>query len=190
VSSAPGTESHTAQPGPSSSNEGEENDTYSEEAKRFAASVKDWPAFEDTVDALQRLKALGLKLVILSNVDRASFEGTRRVLERGFELDGVYTAEEIGSYKPNPANHRFVLDALQPDIPEEQVLAVAQSLVHDHVPAKALGLKSVWIDRGGAVVGLDGDGVPVDRAGKEAFATWRFESMAQFADAYEAALRK
>lgn len=162
------------------------SETYSVEAKSFAGSVKDWPVFEDTIEALGKLKRMGLKLVILSNVDRTSFEGTRKVLEKGFEFDGVYTAEEIGSYKPNPNNHRYVLNALQ--VPEDQVLAVAQSLVHDHVPAKSLGLHSVWIDRAGAYMGIDGDGVPVDRKLKEQFATWRFETMGQFADAYEVAL--
>ena len=32
-------------------------------------------------------------------------------------------------------------------MPRERILHVAQSLYHDHVPAKALGLTTVWIDR-------------------------------------------
>jgi 2-haloacid dehalogenase len=33
------------------------------------------------------------------------------------------------------------------DLPVERILHVAQSLFHDHVPAKRLGLTTVWVDR-------------------------------------------
>ncbi len=32
-------------------------------------------------------------------------------------------------------------------MPQERILHVAQSLFHDHVPAKALGMTTVWVDR-------------------------------------------
>jgi len=67
---------------------------------------------------------------------------------------------------------------------------VAQSLPHDHVPARTLGLSSVWIDRPGALTCLDGDGVPKTRAGKEAFAKWRYRSLEEFANAVEEARAK
>ena len=46
-------------------------DVTAADAESFGASVKDWPAFPDTADALQRL-ASRFKLIILSNIDRAS----------------------------------------------------------------------------------------------------------------------
>jgi hypothetical protein len=73
--------------------------THSHAASSFAASVHVWPPFPDTVRALERLSLLGLNLVILANVDCASFAGTRTVLEQGFRFKEVFTAEEIGSYK-------------------------------------------------------------------------------------------
>jgi FMN phosphatase YigB (HAD superfamily) len=73
--------------------------TYSSEARTFAQSIGAWPVFPDTVEALNRLKTLGYKLVILSNVDRAGFAHTRANLEHGFTFDEIITAEEIGSYK-------------------------------------------------------------------------------------------
>jgi 2-haloalkanoic acid dehalogenase type II len=125
-----------------------------EAAAAFAGSVGDWPPFPDSVEALRSLERSHL-LAILSNVDRASFARTEARLGVKFGL--VMTAEEIGSYKPDPRNFRYALDQLGArGIPPARVLHVAQSLFHDHVPAKALGLRTVWVDRragrrGGAV---------------------------------------
>jgi 2-haloalkanoic acid dehalogenase type II len=111
----------------------------------FGASVGDWPAFPDSAPALAYLQGF-YRLVILSNVDRASFAHSNARL--GVAFAAIYTAEEIGSYKPDPRNFRYMLDRLgvaghRPD----QILHVAQSLFHDHVPANRCGLNSAWIDR-------------------------------------------
>jgi 2-haloacid dehalogenase len=122
-----------------------------EEAAAFGNSVKDWPAFPDAAEALARLKQ-HYRLVILSNVDRASFAHSNAKL--GVEFDAVYTAEDVGSYKPNPANFRYMLEKeAAAGIPAAKILHTAQSLFHDHVQAKAHGLTSAWIDRR-----LDADG--------------------------------
>ena len=114
--------------------------------ERFGGSVPDWPAFPDSAEALAYLKR-HYKLVVLSNVDRVSFAASNRKL--GVAFDAVYTAEDIGSYKPDPRNFAFMFDRLEQDlgIARHEVLHVAQSLFHDHVPAERLGLSSVWIDR-------------------------------------------
>ena len=61
----------------------------------------------------------------------------------------MLTAEEIGSYKPAAANFEFLLARVAADFGAgpESILHVAQSLFHDHVPAKAMGLATAWIDR-------------------------------------------
>ncbi len=134
----------------------------------FGDSVGDWPAFPDSSDALARL-ATRYRLVILSNVDGQSFERSARAL--GVEFDAVYTAESIGSYKPDPANFEYLLRH-----EAGRLLHVAQSLYHDHAPAKAVGMTTVWIDRnrGGAGATPPAPGAEYDV---------RFESMAAFADA-------
>ncbi len=115
------------------------------EAEAFGDSVKDWPAFPDAAAALARLKKF-YRLVILSNVDRASFEHSRAKL--GDVFDAVYTAEDIGSYKPNPRNFAYMIEKeAAAGIPADKILHTAQSLFHDHVQAKAHGLTSAWIDR-------------------------------------------
>jgi len=112
----------------------------------FGSSVPHWPAFADTADALRILKR-HYRLVILSNVHREGFAASNRKL--GVEFDAIYTAQDIGSYKPNPANFEYMLSRLKADLDlaPADVLHTAQSLHHDHVPAKTFGLANAWIDR-------------------------------------------
>ena len=112
----------------------------------FGASVPHWPAFPDTAAALRILKQ-HYSLVILSNVHRDGIAASVRKL--GVEFDAVYTAEDIGSYKPADANFEYLLAHLKSDLGLERsdVLHTAQSLHHDHVPAKKFGLANAWIDR-------------------------------------------
>ncbi len=113
---------------------------------RLAVSVGDWPAFPDTVRALDRLGS-HYRLIILSNIDRASFSKTNKRL--GVVFDGIYTAEDIGSYKPDPRNFEYLLAQAESDfgLEKKDILHVAQSLYHDHAPAKKMGLETCWIDR-------------------------------------------
>jgi len=112
----------------------------------FGLSVSHWPAFPDSADALRKLKR-HFKLVILSNVHREGFAASNRKL--GVEFDAIYTAQDIGSYKPNVANFDYMLDGLKSDlgIEQDKILHTAQSMHHDHVPATTVGLNKAWIDR-------------------------------------------
>ena len=112
----------------------------------FGESVPHWPAFPDTADALRRLKKR-FRLIILSNVDRNGFAASSRKL--GVTFDAVYTAEDIGSYKPDPRNFTYMLAHLMRDfgVETKDILHTAQSLHHDHVEAARLGLATAWIDR-------------------------------------------
>ena len=113
-----------------------------EEREALAASVGAWPPFPDTIEALQSL-AQRHRLVILSNIDDDLFAGSARQL--GVEFAAVITAQQVGSYKPDRRNFRFALERL--GVPADQVLHVAQSLYHDIVPAKDIGLTTVWVNR-------------------------------------------
>ena len=148
-----------------------------EETRAFGASVGDWPAFADSAAALARLKQR-YALAILSNVDRASFARSNARLGVAFDL--VCTAEDIGSYKPAAANFNYLLARLgERGFAPENLLHVAQSLFHDHAPAQAMGLKTVWIDRRGGKAG--GATAPVGAG--EARPDHRFESLAALAAA-------
>jgi 2-haloacid dehalogenase len=114
-------------------------------AQRLGASVPSWPAFPDSHDALVSLGE-DHKLIILSNVHREGFAASNIRLD--VEFDKIITAENVGAYKP-ARNHFDALDAALAElsVARERLLHVAQSLFHDHVPAKRHGLASVWINR-------------------------------------------
>ena len=119
--------------------------TTGAEDRRFGASVPDWPAFPDSASSLRYLKD-HYQLVILSNVDRAGFAGSNRRL--GVEFDAIFTAQDVGSYKPDLANFDYMLARLgERGIAPADILHTAQSLFHDHAPAKRRGLATAWIDR-------------------------------------------
>jgi len=113
------------------------------------ASVGSWVPFPDTVAALARL-ATRYRLGILSNIDDTLFAQTARQIK--VTLDPVVTAQQVGSYKPDPANFRYLLQQL--GIPTRQLLHVAQSITHDHIPARELGISTAWINRRGGQIGV------------------------------------
>jgi 2-haloacid dehalogenase len=111
-------------------------------AAAFGASVADWPAFPDSSDALRRLKSR-FRLGVITNCDDDLFAASNRRL--GVGIDWVVTAQAVGSYKPDRRNFEAAFAVI--DLPRDRILHVAQSLFHDHLPAKRLGLSTIWIDR-------------------------------------------
>lgn len=151
-----------------------------EESNTFGASVPDWPEFADSVEALRYLKQ-HYKLVILSNVDRISFRSSNARLQVVF--DAIYTAQDIGSYKPSLRNFEYMIGRVQQDFGLEKsaIVHTAQSLFHDHGPANKFGLASVWIDRRHAAQGW---GATMPPPGTPKY-DQRFDSMAALAAAHQ-----
>jgi len=150
-----------------------------EEANIFGASIPDWPEFPDSIEALRYLTA-HYKIVILSNVDRVSFRSSNARLQVTF--DAIFTAQDIGSYKPSDRNFAFMLRRLKEDfgVDRPDVLHVAQSLFHDHAPANRAGLRSAWIDRRHAAKGWGATMVPPGATHYD----FRFENMAALVAAH------
>ena len=114
----------------------------SRELATFGGSVADWPAFPDSSDALAALQRR-FALAVITNCDDDLFAASNRRL--GITFDFVITAQQVGAYKPSRRNFEVAFERL--DRPRDRILHVAQSLYHDHVPAKALGLTTVWVNR-------------------------------------------
>lgn len=151
--------------------------TSDDEDRRFGLSVGDWPAFPDSAEALAYLKR-HYQLVILSNVDRDSFRLSNARL--GVAFDAIYTAEDIGSYKPDRRNFAYMLGALsERGFGRGDILHTAQSLFHDHVPAKEFDLATAWIDRRHEQAGSGA--TPAVAAARYDF---RFESLDAMAQAH------
>jgi 2-haloacid dehalogenase len=109
----------------------------------LAEELGTWPVFPDTREALTRLGSR-FRLAIVSNVDDALFSQTQDAI--GVRFDAVVTAEQVESYKPDPAHFLEVLRRLELD--RHEVIHVAQSLFHDIAPASALGWRTIWVRRG------------------------------------------
>lgn len=112
-------------------------------------SVPSWPPFSDSVAALQALKKR-YRLAVISNIDDDLFARTRKLLP--VEFDAVVTAEQARSYKPSLHNFELALQRL--GIAREQLLHAAQSIYHDVVPARSLGIATVWVNRKSARPGI------------------------------------
>lgn len=184
----------------------------------FGNSIKDFPIFPDSCEALHAL-ARHYKLVVLSNVDRESFAYTHYKLSEGnsvsFDSDSnsnnsrlpvytspypqpwlpqsvpgtkspfslILTAQDVGSYKPALKGFEAALAAIEENAvllntPREKVLWVAQSVYHDIEPAGLLGVKSVWIDRADATMGLLQTGTGPQWS-------WKYETLGELAAAVE-----
>jgi 2-haloacid dehalogenase len=144
----------------------------------YGESIKTWPAFRDSAEALRYLKQ-HFRLAILSNVDNESFTHSNAKL--GVAFDAIYTAEDIGSYKPDPRNFAYMLDKLWGHgVDKADILHVAESLFHDHQPANAIGLKSCWIHRRH---GEEGFGATLD-PGQRPSTDFRFTSLAEMVSAH------
>jgi 2-haloacid dehalogenase len=153
-----------------------------QDAERLGGSVPQWPAFADSAAALADL-ARRYRLIILSNVDRDSFAASNQRL--GVTFTSVITAQDVGSYKPSPRNFDALLaETDRLGIPRGKLLHVAQSLFHDHVPAKQAGLPTVWINRRHDRPGAGATPAPAVAVTPD----WEFPSMRAFADAVAAEL--
>jgi 2-haloacid dehalogenase len=154
-----------------------------DECLAYGRSIRDWPPFPDSAEALRYLKQHYM-LVILSNVDNESFAHSNKKL--AVEFDAIFTAEDIGSYKPSPRNFDYMLDKLAArGIEKEQILHTAESLFHDHAPANDFGVATCWIHRRHAEGGFGATVNP----GKIPHTDFRFTSMAEMASAHQQALR-
>jgi 2-haloacid dehalogenase len=112
-------------------------------------SVPAWPPFADTVAALEELKQR-YKLAIISNIDDDLLAETRKLLR--VEFDAVITAQQAESYKPSLRNFELALQTL--GLGREHLLHAAQSIYHDVVPARTLGIATVWVNRKSARPGI------------------------------------
>jgi 2-haloacid dehalogenase len=119
------------------------------EARSLPDSLPTWKPWPDTVAALRQLKTR-FRLAILSNVDDDLFALTRPQLEVDF--DEVITAQQAQAYKPSLKLFELALSRIH--APAHRVLHVGQSIYHDVIPAQALGLATVWVNRPSARPGV------------------------------------
>nr|8HP7_A Chain A, (S)-2-haloacid dehalogenase [Novosphingobium sp. MBES04]8HP7_B Chain B, (S)-2-haloacid dehalogenase [Novosphingobium sp. MBES04]8HP7_C Chain C, (S)-2-haloacid dehalogenase [Novosphingobium sp. MBES04] len=153
------------------------------ECEEYGRSVRNWPAFVDSPGALQYLKKY-YKLIILSNVDNKTFQYSNEKLQ--VEFDAIYSAEDVGAYAPSDRNFEYMNGhigdlGLEPG----DILHTAESLFHDHVPARKFGMANCWIYRRHAQEGFGATMTP----SHEPTYDFRFNSMADLVKAHQEELR-
>lgn len=158
------------------------------EAKEFGNSVSRWPAFADSASSLQYLKRY-YKLCVISNVDRASFASSNRKL--GVEFDAIYTAEDLGSYKPDVQNFKIALKEISKTfgVKKSRIMHIAHSIFHDIAPARAIGLATLRVNRRKEVGGW-GANPPHRLDDPMAKADFEVPSLAEFVALHQRHLRE
>jgi 2-haloacid dehalogenase len=119
------------------------------EERSLPDSLPNWRPWPDTVAALHTLKSR-FRLAILSNIDDDLFAATRPQLEVDF--DEVVTAQQAQAYKPSLRLFELAISRLK--VPSNRILHIGQSIYHDVLPAQALGLATVWVNRPSARPGI------------------------------------
>lgn len=120
-----------------------------DELRSLHESVPSWVPFPDTVAALQQLQKR-YRLAVISNIDDDLFAETRKHLDVAFNC--VITAQQARSYKPSLNNFQLALRTM--GLVPDRLLHAAQSIYHDTVPARSLGIASVWVNRKSARPGV------------------------------------
>ena len=113
------------------------------EEDALGRSLPEWKVFPEVREALERARARGWRLAILSNTDRDFIEASKAAI--GVPFDETVVASEIGSYKP--AQKHWEEFSARTGADRARHVHVAQSMLHDIVVANELGIESVWINR-------------------------------------------
>jgi len=150
-----------------------------DECLTYGQSVKLWPAFPDSAASLQYLKQ-HYKIVVLTNTDNDSFMYSQAKLQVDF--DSIYTAEDVGSYKPADRNFDYMLEMLATQgVEKKDILHTAESMFHDHEPANRFGLTCCHIYRRFDQKGFGATMAP----GEMPIVQCKFNSMAEFVEAHK-----
>jgi 2-haloacid dehalogenase len=112
-------------------------------AEKFSESIESWRAFPDTAKTLHEFGRMGMRRYILSNIDSDILEKT--IENNKLEIDGFVTAEQVRSYKPAKQHWLEFMNRTGSD--KEEVIHIAGSVFHDIVPAKELGITTIWVNR-------------------------------------------
>jgi putative hydrolase of the HAD superfamily len=126
------------------------SDADIEALERLAARYWSYPPsalFADVVPTLETLRDAGYRLGVIANQPsqvRAALE--RDGLVAFFDTMGV--SDDLGLHKPDPALFARTLEIA--GVPGDRSAMVGDRLDYDVVPAKANGMRTVWVLRGEA----------------------------------------
>src|SRR4029453_15251161 len=122
------------------------------------AEHRHFELYPDVRDSLRELRTRGFKLGLISNSHRPL-----ETFDEHFDLTGLISVRVSSSdhafLKPHPSIFRAALDLMQ--VQPEAAVMVGDSLSHDVLGARAVGMPSILLARAGASADVD---VPVIRS--------------------------
>lgn len=113
---------------------------------RLMALYLELETFPEVSATLTRLRAFGLKTVILSNGSPSMLRAIVEYNGIGHLLDGVFSVEEAGVYKPHPKTYALAGERLGLD--RRRILFVSAN-AWDAYAASAYGMRVAWCNRYG-----------------------------------------
>ncbi|MBY3075128.1 haloacid dehalogenase type II [Rhizobium laguerreae] len=114
------------------------------DAEILTSSIGKMPPFPEVVATLEKLKAAGFRLAIISNTDDAIIAGN--VAQLGGHIDRVITAQQAGAYKPSRQIFHHAWESV--GIAMDDLVHICASPHLDLAAARELGFRTVWVDRG------------------------------------------
>jgi len=120
-------------------------------------------AYPEAPAALERLREVGVRRVVVSNWD-VSLHAVLHRIGLARLVSGTITSAELGASKPSPGPFRHALTIA--GVPARDAMMVGNSVAEDVDGARAAGVAPVLLVRGGAAP-ADLDGVPVIRSLRE-----------------------
>ena len=117
--------------------------SFADGSTGMVRALAEWPPFPDTIAALRRI-GRRRRLGVISNIDRALLAQTLGTLLAPITM--IATAEDVHLYKPDEAPFRLAIERL--GIAPARVLHAAFGWRYDLAPARALGLRTCWVNRG------------------------------------------
>ena len=116
-----------------------------EELMQGFAEMKPWP---DVESALKKLRALGLRLSVLSNFTPAMLASAMKRGGIAALFEKVISTDVVRSYKPAPATYQLASDAMS--LPRDRIGFVAFA-GWDVAGAKWFGYPTFWLNRARAM---------------------------------------
>lgn len=113
----------------------------------LARSIADWVPFADTRRALRRL-AKRYRLAIVSNIDNDLLADSVGQLQAPFSC--LVTAEDARAYKPDPKPLELAITRL--GVEPGAIVHAAFGWKYDLAPARALGMRACFVNRGAVTV--------------------------------------
>jgi 2-haloacid dehalogenase len=113
-----------------------------DEVRWLVSQIETLKPFPDVVPALERLRAAGYALAILSNGDRDMLKAAGPHI--AFPFDHVISVQEAGYFKPHWRTYAKACEIIGEE--RSSILFVANH-AFDCIGAKAYGLRSAFIDR-------------------------------------------